>query len=305
MYSCVIGGTIKIIFLQSNDKVRTTMKWYVAVLTLAAPLMPVYGSTADQMFNQSTKQSYQIVGGTKQAGASLVAVSPDTSAPAGHLEALPDDAVKPSTEANQESVTLKGSSALQDEVAGLARSQVIFQQQTIESLRNLSSQNRQLANEIQTLYQHVSVLEKQVSTPLASSQRSDQVLHWASIKSLFVADQWGVEQYSLLAVVFILVVFICYRICFNQKKSVEAVGVREHPHLSVSDDKDDEGDYDYLQSEEGLGAQLDLARAYIAMKDYQAAENALMLVKRSGDPVQKAAAEALCEQVESATKRKE
>ena len=60
-----------------------------------------------------------------------------------------------------------------------------------------------------------------------------------------------------------------------------------------------------MQSEEGLGAQLDLARAYIAMKDYQAAENALMLVKRSGDPVQKAAAEALCEQVESATKRKE
>ena len=55
MYSCVIGGTIKIIFLQSNDKVRTTMKWYVAVLTLAAPLMPVYGSTADHMFNQSTK----------------------------------------------------------------------------------------------------------------------------------------------------------------------------------------------------------------------------------------------------------
>lgn len=272
------------------------MKRYLAALALVAPLISVYGSQVDQMFDQSAKQSYQEVVGSSPKGASLAPASPATPSQLSAQVKNTEVINKP----HQLVGAPKESQALEDKVTGLARSQIIFQQQTIESIRNLSVQNRQLASEIQTLYQHVSVLEKQVSTPIASSQLDANLWSFVGIKHLLVVDQWGISQYALLSALLLLVVFLSYRVCFKHKKVADNVSGSQQ--LSVNDEAEleDEGDYDYLQSAEGLGAQLDLARAYIAMKDYSAAENALTLVKRSGDQAQQSAAQSLWEQMEAA-----
>lgn len=271
------------------------MKRYLAALALVAPLISVYGSQVDQMFDQSAKQSYQEVVGSSPKGASLAPASPATpsqlSAPVKNTEVI--------NKPHQLVGAPKESQALEDKVTGLARSQIIFQQQTIESIRNLSVQNRQLASEIQTLYQHVSVLEKQVSTPMASSQLDAKLWSFVGIKHL-VVDEWGISQYALLSALLLLVVFLSYRVCFKHKKVVDNVSGGQQQSVKDAAELEDEGDYDYLQSAEGLGAQLDLARAYIAMKDYSAAENALTLVKRSGDQAQQSAAQSLWEQMEAA-----
>lgn len=271
------------------------MKRYLAALALVAPLISVYGSQVDQMFDQSAKQSYQEVVGSSPKGASLAPASPATpsqlSAPVKNTEVI--------NKPHQLIGAPKESQALEDKVTGLARSQIIFQQQTIESIRNLSVQNRQLASEIQTLYQHVSVLEKQVSTPIASSQLDANLWSFVGIKHL-VVDEWGISQYALLSALLLLVVFLSYRVCFKHKKVVDNVSGGQQQSVKDAAELEDEGDYDYLQSAEGLGAQLDLARAYIAMKDYSAAENALTLVKRSGDQAQQSAAQSLWEQMEAA-----
>lgn len=56
---------------------------------------------------------------------------------------------------------------------------------------------------------------------------------------------------------------------------------------------DQEGEYDFLASKEGVAAQLDLARAYIAMHDITAAKQALRNVLKQGDDAQRQQAEKL------------
>ncbi len=52
-------------------------------------------------------------------------------------------------------------------------------------------------------------------------------------------------------------------------------------------DVDDEGEYDFLASKEGIATQLDLGRAYIAMDDLAAARKALRHVIKQGSDIQK------------------
>lgn len=75
---------------------------------------------------------------------------------------------------------------------------------------------------------------------------------------------------------------------------------REKPKLHpivAETEADVEDEYDYLGSEEGIAAKLDLARAYIDMGDTEQAREALHDVLQSGNPEQKLAAGELLQQI--------
>ena len=62
--------------------------------------------------------------------------------------------------------------------------------------------------------------------------------------------------------------------------------------------REDQEEYDYIGSPEGIAAKIDLARAYRDMQDYQAARKVLAEVVRHGDAGQVEAAQELLNRLE-------
>lgn len=86
---------------------------------------------------------------------------------------------------------------------------------------------------------------------------------------------------------------------FRRRDKAEVFNHNE-PYIAP-EESDIEDEYDYLGSEEGIAAKLDLARAYIDMDDPDQAREALQDVLKSGDASQQAAARELLEQLEADT----
>ena len=64
-----------------------------------------------------------------------------------------------------------------------------------------------------------------------------------------------------------------------------------------NDDTDTEQEYDFMGSKEAVPAKLDLARAYVAMQDYQQAKTVLKEVLEQGSADQKQTAQLVLQRI--------
>lgn len=99
---------------------------------------------------------------------------------------------------------------------------------------------------------------------------------------------------GLLGAVVLMAVLLLMR---RKKKPLAAVEelipVAENDGRTIKIEDDTRGEYDFMGSSEGIPAKLDLARAYIAMEDFDAARQTLSEILGEGDETQRQEAHSL------------
>ena len=84
-----------------------------------------------------------------------------------------------------------------------------------------------------------------------------------------------------------------------KERSIKQKKTANQNRVESQESHDTEGEYDYLGSEEGVAAKLDLARAYLAMDDRNAAQSTLQQVLKQGDKAQQQQARDLLKSLKS------
>jgi len=79
----------------------------------------------------------------------------------------------------------------------------------------------------------------------------------------------------------------------KQPDNVKAAGQTEDAEDIFAEDLSEEGDYDYMSTDEAIPVKLDLAHAYIDMEDFEAAKEVLLDVIKQGNKAQRDEAQQL------------
>ena len=272
-------------------------KWLLLIFSILSCLT-LYASG---LFNQSVNpQSLNVIGKkqvaehqslTKQSTSlGLTAASAGTASPAVNAQG---NASTPSTDSQSNNFTVNNSQANQPNVI-LSQEQSLYADKQIQLLKKVLTG---LSNKTQGLsgaYAKLNVQVQQMKLQL------DSVLNQPKANPV----QFGVWQNLghyvssfpatiLLAINILLLLVILYLILLP-KKSIPTSSIAPHHKTdSASDDHDTEQEYDFMGSKEGVPAKIDLARAYVAMQDYQQAKQVLDDVLAKGNNEQRQAAQAI------------
>ncbi len=154
-----------------------------------------------------------------------------------------------------------------------------FDAQYQTQLTSLEQTNNLLQQQVTELSQQINALKQNVTT-----------LQQPSKLELFYANylQNTLGGYAIYIIIVALIVILLLLIwwlspCCHKKCHC----------ASVAKEKDTEAEYDFMGSEEGIPAKLDLARAYLDMEDHDAASEVLDEVLQKGDEAQKQEAKEL------------
>lgn len=155
-----------------------------------------------------------------------------------------------------------------------------LQEQAKQKLEKLENENAELKNQLL-------VLEKQVT----------RLLDWQNSDASGLSRQDSIWLGVGFSVILIWLLVLTLR---RQERPTVAPKQPIDPHISTHDETDIEDEYDYLGSEEGIAAKIDLARAYHDMGDIAQAREVLQDVLKVGNTEQKQAAAELLSQIEQA-----
>lgn len=179
--------------------------------------------------------------------------------------------------------------ALQAELTQINQNSIQYQQKTDEQILMLSNQVNTLSAQVDRIQKAMMLLDQEVNAQQSKSVTTDSLSnaptamqpskHWMD----FWEGRFGMWSLILLILVILgVLAFIARLVIQSNKKKTQSKN---------GSDTDDE--YDYLGSEEGMLAKLNLARAYIKMEDYKAAHEVLDEVLNKGSEQQKADAREL------------
>ncbi|MCH9770752.1 MAG: hypothetical protein K0U12_07730 [Gammaproteobacteria bacterium] len=201
-------------------------------------------------------------------------------------------------------------SNLSAEINTLNQVNLQFQQRVDEKLTALNTRNQFLQQRLEKLVMAMSLLNQEieklsqklhmnqeassnVQTQLTSANiAAPMTTHYSWQERL--TQRFG-QSASYIVVGSILLVFIILLLLFRL-----ALRRRQGATESVTSDAtqdDTKTEYDFLNTQEAIPAKLDLARAYIAMEDYNSAKTALNEVLKHGNDEQKKAAQQLFNQL--------
>lgn len=153
-----------------------------------------------------------------------------------------------------------------------------------------------------TLQTKLGVMESQINTlttvlrtlnkHLGQVQKTQHHLNQGIINLWFGAWEnfLGNSAGNIVATgIILLIIFLLLWMILGNKHTAATPKKQKKKHnIELGDDE-----YDFMGSKEGMSAKLDLARAYLAMEDFHAAETVLNEVKEQGNTKQKATAEEL------------
>lgn len=199
------------------------------------------------------------------------------------------------------------SNSINQEIATLNQTRVLFQQRTDQQLVNLANQNKQLEDrvkrlrealllmnqEVMQMKQNLNSLKGKLGSPLKNTVKSNQISSDANFLMRFEKLFGGWFNYVIYFLLFVLVLLIVMLLPKGLKKADKTDKANSSDKAIAHNQKEDiEGDYDYLQSEEAIPAKLDLARSYMAMEDFDSAREVLTNILNIGDANQ-------CEEAQS------
>lgn len=169
-------------------------------------------------------------------------------------------------------------------------------------LNSLEQQNQTLRTQMLQMDQKMASLDQQLQQFVVQYQKEQR--GFVQKATAFFQSQYGkVGIANLLAILggvlgLFFLFFLVKRLRNARKKdqiNKKAEQLQSQAHDPYAADTDDE--YDFMNSEEGVVAKLDLARAYIDMGDMDSAQEALQQVLKQGNAVQKQEAQALLNQL--------
>lgn len=196
---------------------------------------------------------------------------------------------------------------LQAELTQLNQNNLAFQQQIDERLIELSNKHQLLEQQLRRLTQALTLLNqevahlkkndmppKQVSLPQPMpSTVASTVTRWIQI----VNKHLGPLGFKMaVGGVIVLIILLAWAVWpRNKKKKIRRVS--RDPNVGDVLDDDTQAEYDYMGSAEGIPAKLDLARTYIAMEDYEAAQKVLAEVNKHGNDAHKQQAQVMLNEI--------
>lgn len=205
----------------------------------------------------------------------------------------------------------KQQQALEAQLDTLNQNGLLYQQRTntqieqlTHSLKGMQDQIKQLNQALYLLNQEVVGLNKQpvihtaaLSTNTASSTTANPIVnYWRQHRS------WSF--YGAAIALLLVLTMLVWMVWPKRKKASAAYHHQPAPMPTQTADiestDDTQAEYDYMGSTESIPAKLNLARAYIAMEDYQAAKKVIAEVLNEGDSQQIQQAEGLAKTLEQA-----
>ncbi len=197
---------------------------------------------------------------------------------------------------------------LEDQMIQLQQSYLLFQQETRQQVDVLQQKTLAIQAEIEQLAGVFKVLNQQLElnkSELNTHERainhlsSETLTHfWTQLIQFFNNTD---ELLLLLSALVLLMLLAIVRHFRRHRKPPKLVVVRPSDLQSENHDSldDTKNEYDFMGSSEGIPAQLDLARAYIAMENYAGARMVLENVSAKGDAEQRQEARDLLTKIPS------
>jgi FimV-like protein len=157
---------------------------------------------------------------------------------------------------------------LQSELSQQNQVMLMLQQQADQRIEALSVKNGELAAKLKRLQQALVLLNQEVNVlnVQAQAQLKNQIAKHAS-----PLPTKHLVSFIILGIVVISGILFLLINRFKTKKTPADLKEKE---------------YDFMGSPEGVAANLDLARAYLAMEDYAAAQKILKSILENGNPEQ-------------------
>jgi len=182
--------------------------------------------------------------------------------------------------------------ALQAEITQVNQNSLQYQQKNDGKIRMLTNQLSTLSSRVDRIQKAMILLDQEINAMQNKStavqelvknpQTNEHGKHWLD----YWEGHFGVWSVLLFMLVILVVLAFMSRLVIKANKKQQA----------SSEDKDTDDEYDYLGSEEGMPAKLNLARAYIKMEDFESAKEVLDEVLSDGTDEQKAQAQELKKQ---------
>lgn len=172
---------------------------------------------------------------------------------------------------------------LQMQYQSVGKTLMTFDQQYQQRIAEIEKQNSTTQTQLKALQTQLTSLQSSV-TQMQQKPSGFMSSVTAYIQSAEKAYGTNAIKMLLIAVTILILLLIFISIIRRRKKLHK-----------LQQDLDTKSEYDFMGSQEGVGAKLDLARAYIDMGDKQAAKAALEEVMQKGDEKQIAEAKTLME----------
>lgn len=170
------------------------------------------------------------------------------------------------------------------QVSQLTQSTMAYERHTDHRLQNLTNSNHAISIAIQTIEQNITQLQQQIAMLAPTNS-----VH--SFSSAHNQTGNSIAFYLNLAAagLFLLLSGLMIGKLMSRRVSIP---VSKQSHVNTDNNG---SDYDFMRTAEAIPAQLDLARSYIAMRDYDQARTVLRMVIEKGNTEQRLAALGLIE----------
>lgn len=192
----------------------------------------------------------------------------------------------------------ESNSDLSSQLSTLSQTNLMFQQRTDHQIETLSSKNEQLTQQLARMGEALTIINQevvqlnsklqQVRPGLSAALPDANASKWGQIKPEFM----GGVSYLLYAVLAALIVIILLLLPWNRRQDTRLVPATVPPSTEAN-----EGEYDFMGTNEAIPAKLDLARAYMAMEDHEAAKQVLTEIQKDGNAEQRAQAGKILESI--------
>ena len=202
----------------------------------------------------------------------------------------------------------------QEAINQINRTNIIYRQSVdrrIEGLtttiQNMQVQLKQLDQALLLLNQEVVNSNKKNTMALNTVGDTKLVAHAATSSSVSFIEQWRQQLglfgfYVVLTIIVLVLILAVWVFMPKSKKNIsEDLQHEVAPMPDVEALDDTQGEYDYMGSNESIPAKLNLARAYIAMEDYNAAKKVIAEVLSVGNQEQCHEAQALRDEISRAS----
>ncbi len=203
--------------------------------------------------------------------------------------------VKAANNLHQQVQNLKQVQELEDRFTQFTQAYLLTQQENKQELALLTQKTMALQSEIEQLMGVLKSLSAQVDqtkVQMATQHYKLEQLAGNSIQAaLTKASGFINNENNTVLMLVLLALLILWLLVHRIRK--HKVALKAQQSSSSSNDDDTKNEYDFMGSSEGIPAQLDLARAYMAMENYVAANAVLQRVVAKGDAIQQQQAKEL------------
>lgn len=178
------------------------------------------------------------------------------------------------------------------ELSTVNQNSILFQQRVNQEIGTLARKNKEMASKVANLDKAMLLLNQELAQKASraagthsafnnGTSEHQQLTGWTSVDHALT----GGLKYAIYAILLALITLILMM-------------MRRKPQLAPATTATQENseEYDFMGTNEAIPAKLDLARAYIAMEDYAAANTVLEEVMQKGEASQRQEAQELLQQ---------